>query len=93
MVDKLRNLEEFFATRMWFTEFEEPIRLTGVSIKVEPTGYLVILKGITAEGPRVAFVGVKQLDLFRRIMLGQVDHKVIKWRLDRFAIDEKAQSA
>ena len=52
-------IDEFFKNGLWFVDWPKPIRLTGVSVKVEPTGYLVILKGITAEGPVVAFKGAR----------------------------------
>ncbi len=64
-LDKLRVLDDFLQNQIWFTDVGALRRLTGVTIKVEPSGYLAVIKAVTAEGPEVAFMGFSQIDKLR----------------------------
>lgn len=87
MSDKLLVLEEFFAQKIWFLELGMGIRVHGCSIKVEPQGYLLVIRARSAEGPKVAFVGKSTLDGLRRHLLGLDGTDTLKWRDDQFALD------
>lgn len=82
-------VDEFFKTSLWFVEWPSPIRLTGVTVKIEPTGYLLILKGITAEGPVVAFKGARSLWGACTDLRTKDTRYNITWRPDKYALDEK----
>lgn len=86
-LDKLMVLEDFLRQGVWFLDWLGGARLTGITIKVEPAGKLVILKAITAEGPKVAFVGAGTLDAFRRKVTNREERESINWRVDQFALD------
>lgn len=86
-LDKLLVLEEFYAQQIWFLDFGGNRRLMGVSIKVDPSGILAILKAISPEGPQVAFVGASTFDQVRRKLSGTESRNTIKWRADQFALD------
>lgn len=88
-LDKLVTLDEFFQQKVWFLDFGPTIRLVGVTIKVEPTGYLAILRAITAEGPKVAFLGKKGLDKLRTALLDESGRDAIRWRDDKYKLDKK----
>ena len=86
-LDKLQVLEEFLARGMWFLELGEGVRVSGATIKVEPSGYLLVLKARSAEGPKVAFVGAGTLDGMRRKLVSGAQQGTLAWRVDQFALD------
>ena len=80
-------MEEILQYKVWFYEFGEPIRLTGISIKLDAQGLLCILRARTAEGPKVAFVGARG---FWALVIKLRDPKAreaISWRFDAYALD------
>lgn len=83
-LDKLLVLEEFFSQVVWFLDFGPSLRVVGASIKVEPTGYLLVLRAKSAEGPQVAFVGARTLDKLRTEVLDRAGSERLKWREDRY---------
>jgi hypothetical protein len=58
-----------------------------VKIKVEPTGLLLILTGITAEGPVVGFIGAQTLKQLSDKLYSDESRNSVKWRADHYAID------
>lgn len=88
-LDKLEVLEGWLQHGVWFVEFGDGVRLTGVSIKIQPSGHLAILKGITAEGPKVAFLQLPTIDKLRRKLSAGNGLESIRWRADKFALDKK----
>lgn len=86
-LDKLLVLEEFFARKMWFLDLGDGRRVSGASIKVEPSGYLLVLKARSAEGPQVAFVGASSISGIRSKLLASGLTETLKWRIDQFALD------
>lgn len=86
-LDKLLVLEEFYAQKIWFLDFGDGRRLHGASIKIEASGYLLILKARSSEGPVVAFVGAGSLSKIRSKLLGFEGNGTLKWRADQYALD------
>ncbi len=84
---KIRTLEDFYARAVWFLEFETGARVSGLTIKCEPTGYLAIIKAITAEGPKVAFLGARTLDKIRTVLSSPEGREKLKWRVDQYTLD------
>lgn len=87
-LDKLEVLEDFFTQPVWFLEFGEGRRLVGITVKVEPQGYLAVLKCISPEGPQVAFVGSSSLDGVRRKLRDAAHRGEIRWRDDKYKLDK-----
>ena len=85
--DKLLVVEEFFAQKIWFLDVGEGVRVCGASIKVEPSGYLLVLKGRSAEGPKVTFIGAGTIEGIRRKLLNSAENGGPEWRVDKFAFD------
>jgi hypothetical protein len=84
----LITLEEWFATKVWFLEWGNGHRLVDMSLKIQPGGYLLILRAISAEGPQVAFYQSYSLDGIRK-GLGEVSGRnSLKWRPDKFKLGE-----
>lgn len=88
-IGKLGVLEEFFVQRLWFLNVGQDRRIIGCSIKVEPTGYLAVLKAITPAGRQVTFVGSKTLDGVRRHLEDPQKLGKQVWRDDLFGFDKK----
>lgn len=86
-LDKLVVLEEFFAQKLWFLELGDGRRVSGASIKIEASGYLLIIKARSAEGPQVAFVGAGSLTGIRSKLLLAENGSSLKWRADQYALD------
>lgn len=86
-LDKLLVLEEFFAQKIWFLDVGEGVRICGATIKVEPSGYLLVLKGRSSEGPKVSFVGAGSLSGIRSKLLANALNGGVKWRVDQYALD------
>lgn len=91
MVDKLASIEEFMTRKIWFADNLGVRRLTGFSVKVEPNGFLAILKGISAEGPVVAFMSVPSLEKLFRSLTTTEGLEALKWRPDKFALDKLSE--
>lgn len=89
MVDKMLAVEEFFKQALWFLDRTIDQRLLGLTIKVEPTGYLAIFRAITAEGPVVAFYQAQTLDEIRCRLVNNGGLESLKWRTDKYALDGK----
>ena len=92
MTDKLLVLEEFYAQKIWFLKLEDGKRIYGASIKVEPSGYLLVLKARSAEGPQVAFIGGGTLDGLRKKLLAFGGDNQPRWRQDKFALDRLGEN-
>lgn len=90
MADKLLVLEEFYATKVWFLNWPNGIRVTAISLKIQPGSILAILKAISAEGPMVAFAQVKSLDELRRKLSDPQGISSIKWRPDQYGLDKNS---
>lgn len=80
---------EFFRSKLWYVDWQNGERLIGCSLKVEPTGYLAILKFISAEGPKVGFCGGKTIEGVFRTLSSDAGRKAIKLREDQYALDKK----
>lgn len=91
-LDKLLVLEEFYGQKLWFLDLGGDQRVYAASIKVEPSGYLLILRARSAEGPQVAFVGARSLSEIRRKVLGFEGNSTLKWQADKFALDGLGES-
>lgn len=87
MADKLQLFDDFCRGPLWLMGAGTGSRIMGVSLKVEPTGYLLIIRAVTAEGPKVAFVGCATMEkVYRR--LKDIDSLPLsKWKEDRYAFD------
>lgn len=88
-LDKVQVLDEFFRQKVWFVDCGDSRRIVGVSIKVEPNGYLAIIKAISPEGPQVAFLGKKSLDKIRTALLSSDGRGALRWRIDEYQLDKK----
>ena len=84
---KFDVLEEFYARKVWFLDIGDGKRMSGLTIKCEPTGYLAILKAISAEGPKVAFLGANTLDKIRTVLCSPKGLAELKWRDDQYRLD------
>lgn len=89
MADKLVLFDDLCRGPLWLAGQELGLRVMGVSIKVEPTGYLVVFRAVTAEGPRVAFVGCGTLQQVYRALQDVGSVPLSKWREDKYALDKK----
>lgn len=83
----LQLVEEFLTDNLWFLEMDSGIRIRGCSIKVEPSGFLVVLKGKSAEGPVVAFMGKSSLNKVVAALRTEAGRNALRWRQDKFAFD------
>jgi len=91
VVDKMQAFDDFRKGKLWFLGMEQGLRVVGVTIKVEPGGYLVVIKAITAEGPKIAFVGCGSLEQVYREIQGIDSLPLNKWREDKYALDKNHQ--
>lgn len=89
MVDKMLAFDDLCRTNLWLQGMDQGLRIMGVTIKVESTGYLVVVKAISAEGPKVAFVGCKGIEQVYRELQQVASLPPKKWREDVFALDKK----
>jgi len=87
MIDKLGVVDEFFQRGLWLTQEGGGRRVTGASLKLSPTGYLLIVRAYGAEGPVVAFVGARTLAEVMRKTKSGLEEGNLKWREDQFAFD------
>jgi hypothetical protein len=83
---------EWFRNGLWFASWSNGERLVGLTIKVEPTGYLAILKFITAEGPKVGFYSSKTLEGVFRGLSSDKGREAVRLREDKYALDKITQS-
>lgn len=90
-LDKLQVLEDWLTQGVWFEDFGTEIRLVGITIKVQPGGHLAVLRGITSEGPKVAFLQVAQIDRIRTMLRDGGSNGCVRWREDKFALDKNHQ--
>jgi len=88
-IDKLAEVDYFFANKVWFLDFGDPVRLVGLNLKMQPGSVFCILKGITAEGPVVAFYGKESLEKLWRGLSDKNARLSLPWRADKFAFDKK----
>lgn len=86
-MDKLSIVNEWLTRSLWIEGIGQHKKLTGVSIKVQPTGLLMILKAISPEGPVIAFVGGSSLEDIMRKVKATIADGGVRWREDRFAFD------
>jgi hypothetical protein len=86
-LDKGVVIDDILLRRIYFYEWNQSVRLASISIKVDPTGVLAILKGITAEGPVVAFKGSTGIYKLCMQLRDKGVRETIKWRRDDYAID------
>jgi len=84
--------DEFFTRNVWLLEWEDGIRLTGLSLKCEFTGYLAVLRGISAEGPKVAFLSKPTLKQVYSNLKSKNGRGAVRWRPDRFKLDNLEKS-
>ena len=91
MSDKLLAFDDLCRGKLWFQGMDQGLRIMGVSIKVEAKGYLVVVKAITAEGPKVAFIGCGTMERVYRELQAIDSLPPDKWRQDKFALDKNHQ--
>lgn len=84
-------LGEYFSNKVWFTDFPGAVRLVGISIKVEPGGCLGVLKAVSAEGPKVAFLGASSIDSLWRKLRDPSGRAALQWREDKYRFDKNDQ--
>lgn len=89
-LDQLGLLDEELKLKIWFRGAEAGLRVTGVTLKCEPTGVLVIVKAISAEGPVITFRGCKGLGQVRAELAGLDSIPSGKWRPDNFALAQNS---
>lgn len=82
-----KAMDDVFVRSCWLKGAESGMRLHGVNIKVQPTGYLVILKVLTAEGPRVAFRQAGTIEAVGREVRDWDQITLKNWKEDRFFLD------
>ena len=89
----VENIHYGLTNKVWVADWPGIARITGVKIKCEPTGYLVILNAISAEGPMVGFVGARHFKEIARLGWDEEQRRGVRWRQDRYALDnlEKKQ--
>lgn len=92
MVDKLVLMDEYLLQGLWREKFDEIARLVGVTIKVEPLGYLAVFKATGAEGPVVAFKTFRSLEEIYRSLKSTEGRASLRWRPDKFMLDKYAKS-
>jgi hypothetical protein len=85
---KLGVLEEFFAQQIWFLDVGVGRRVIGLTIKVEPTGYLAVIKAIGTGGPEVSFAGSQTLDGIRTKLSHSGGGLDLAWRQDKYRLDK-----
>lgn len=85
-LDKLEIVDEFLRHQLWLQDLGEGRRLTGVSIKIRPEGYLVILKAISKEGHLVAFLGKGSLVKLYRCLQSGAGREALVWRPDKYKL-------
>jgi hypothetical protein len=85
-VDKLQSVDEFFRTKAWFLQWQDGIRMTGYTLKIEPTGYLLVIKAISPEGPLVGFYGCETLEKLYRFLQNGTEGEGVRFRPDKFAL-------
>lgn len=84
---KLEALDRWLTHGYWVQDHEGVARVVGLSIKCEPQQILAVCKALTAEGPVVAFVQAKGLEHLYGIMGRKGLGDQVRWREDRFALD------
>jgi hypothetical protein len=87
-LDKFTRADDLFTRGVWVQEWPGGVRLQGVSIKVKWGEYLVILKGVSAEGPMVAFMGASSLLKLVDSLGTPQGRDAVRWRPDKFRLDE-----
>lgn len=92
MDEKIDIVEHFFSHAVWIMEFSDSVRLIGITIKVEPSGYLAVMKGLRGDGPIVGFIGARSLVGLYRDIQAKAANGGIKWRPDQFALDKISPS-
>lgn len=86
---EIASVCEWFRNNLWFVDWPGGERLVGLTIKVEPTGYLLILRFISAEGPKVGFYGCQSLEKAFRALSSSTAREAIRLRPDKYALDKK----
>lgn len=86
-IDKLGLVNAWLTRDLWLQDIAGGKRLVGASLKIQPTGLLLVLKSISAEGPFVAFVGGNSLEkIMRKTQVG-LDGGAMNWRIDQYRLD------
>ena len=88
-LDKLSAMTGFLKQGLWFLGQTQGFRIMGLNIKVEPGGLLGILKVVTAEGPKVAFIQAEDLEKLYRELQRCEDFDQVRWKPDKFALDKR----
>jgi hypothetical protein len=83
--DRLAVLEHWLVHGVWVDQQIDGIRLVGLNIKVTPQNIFCILKGVSAEGPKVAFYTPQGVDGLRRVLQDPAGRDSLRWRDDQFA--------
>ena len=90
-LDKLKVLEDWLLGGVWFEDLGTEFRLVGITIKIQPGGHLAILKAVTAEGPRVAFLQLRDIDRLRTLLRDAGGRDCLRWREDKYKLDKNDQ--
>lgn len=87
-VGKLQRWSHFLGHSVWLEAPAGVSRLNEIRFKITPGAVLAILKGYSAEGPVVAFIGARSLVDLHAKLGTKIALEGLKWRPDRFALDD-----
>ena len=83
----VQAMDDWFTSTCWFTEWPIPVRLAKVTIKVDPTGVLAIITGITSEGPVVGFFGASSVSKVWRSLSTEAGRAKVSFKEDKYKLD------
>lgn len=87
MATGLEKLDYDLTMGLWLQEWPGISRLTEIKIRFQVSNVLMILKGISSEGPKIAFVGGASLSAVCHKVRSIPGRKELKWRFDQYALD------
>lgn len=90
-MEKIQHLSYTLKQRLWLSDLGGDARVTGVSVKVSPSGLLMVIKAVSAEGPKVAFVGASDFGDLLQKGNDLCNGGQLRWKEDRFALDKNHQ--
>lgn len=86
---KLHAVDDYFKHTVWFEDFGGDVRVHSISIKVDGGGILAVLKGVSAEGPKVTFRQASSFEGLYRDLQRLGKDRDARWRDDKYKLDRK----